>query len=100
MANIVIWGKTRDLLAGTFPAGITALEVDSLAALRESLDGSATLILADPARIEADREAVEAWLQDEGSQRGLLVAITDGDDGDDGAIMCSPGTGTTGFLRP
>ncbi len=83
MANIVIWGKTRDLLAGTFPAGITALEVDSLAALRESLDGSATLILADPARIEADREAVEAWLQDEGSQRGLLVAITDGDDGDE-----------------
>jgi HD-GYP domain-containing protein (c-di-GMP phosphodiesterase class II) len=83
MANIVIWGKTRDLLAGNFPAGITSVEVDSLAALRESLDGSATLILADPTRIEADREAVESWLKDEGSQRGLLVAITDGDDGDE-----------------
>jgi HD-GYP domain-containing protein (c-di-GMP phosphodiesterase class II) len=84
MANIVIWGKARDLVLGDFPPGITALEVDSLVSLRASIDGSgATLVLADPARIEPDRDAVESWLKQEGSAHGLLVAVTEASDTDD-----------------
>jgi HD-GYP domain-containing protein (c-di-GMP phosphodiesterase class II) len=84
MANIVIWGKTRELVLGEFPPGITAPEVDSLGSLRASLDGSgATLVLADPARIEADRDAVESWLNQEGNAQGLLVAVAEASDTDD-----------------
>jgi HD-GYP domain-containing protein (c-di-GMP phosphodiesterase class II) len=84
MANIVIWGKTRDLVVGGLPPGITPLEVETLSALRASLDGSgATLILADVARIETEREALGSWLDGEGSQQVLLVGVTNGADGDE-----------------
>ena len=84
MANIVIWGKTRDLVVGGFPPGITPLEVETLSALRASLDGSgATLILADVARIEGDREAVESWLTSGAGQQVLLVGIAEAGDGDE-----------------
>ena len=84
MASILIWGKARDLVAGDFPPGITASEVETLAGLRAGLDGAGTsLILADPARLEAEREAVESWLKGDGSVQGLLVAVTDPADGDD-----------------
>jgi len=84
MASILIWGKARELVAGDFPPGITASEVETLAGLRAGLDGAGTsLILADPARLEAEREAVESWLKGDGSVQGLLVAVTDPADGDD-----------------
>jgi hypothetical protein len=34
MANILVWGKGRDLIAGELPAGITTEEVDGLSELR------------------------------------------------------------------
>ncbi len=84
MANIAIWGKTRDLVTGGFPPGITPVEVETLNALQASLDGSsATLVLADIARVESEREAVESWLKSGGGQQVLLVGIADGSDGDE-----------------
>ena len=84
MANIAIWGKTRDLVAGGFPSGITPIEVDSLNALQASLDGSsATLVLADLTRVEKEREAVESWLKSGAGQQALLVGIAEGGDGDE-----------------
>jgi HD-GYP domain-containing protein (c-di-GMP phosphodiesterase class II) len=105
MANILIWGKARELLAGGVPAGITASEVGTLADLRTALEGSgASLILADPAHLSAEREATEAWLKSEGSQQGLLLAVATGD-GDE--ILrrfpfvddVVPGPLTAGWLR-
>src|SRR6266511_3967109 len=64
MANIAIWGKTRDLVTGGFPPGITP-------------------VLADIARVESEREAVESWLKSGGGQQVLLVGIADGSDGDE-----------------
>ena len=84
MANIAIWGKTRDLVTGGFPPGITPVEVETLNALRASLDGSgATLVLADVGRIENEREALASWLDGEGSQQVLVVGVTNGGDGDE-----------------
>jgi HD-GYP domain-containing protein (c-di-GMP phosphodiesterase class II) len=59
-------------------------EVRSLAALQAALDGrGAALVLADPAPLEAEREAIEAWLRGGGSAQAVLVAVTDPAEGDD-----------------
>ena len=39
MAHLLIWGETREILAGELPAGPPAEEVRSLAALEAALDG-------------------------------------------------------------
>jgi hypothetical protein len=76
MANILIWGTMRELLPGELPLGITAEEVDSLAALQAALDRRAsTLILTSPARIDGERPGVEAWVKSGARRRALLVAI-------------------------
>jgi hypothetical protein len=58
MAHLLVWGKTRELIAGDVPAGITTQEVESLAALQAAVEakGSA-LVLADPGRLDAERRA-------------------------------------------
>ena len=49
MAQVLIWGKSREMLAGSLPPGVSVEEVDSLAALRSRLDDKGgSLILADP----------------------------------------------------
>lgn len=84
MANILVWGKKRDLIAGEIPAGITTAEVDSLAAVQSALEGKAsTLVLADPARLEAEKPAVEAWVRGGGNRRALLVSVTEGGEADE-----------------
>jgi HD-GYP domain-containing protein (c-di-GMP phosphodiesterase class II) len=84
MANILVWGKTRDLIAGEIPAGIAADEVETLAAVQGVVDGKgSTLILADPARLHAERAALEAWIRGGGNRRALLVAAADARDADD-----------------
>jgi HD-GYP domain-containing protein (c-di-GMP phosphodiesterase class II) len=84
MANILVWGKTRDLIAGEIPAGIAADEVETLAAVQAVVDGKgSTLILADPARLHAERAALDAWIRGGGNRRALLVAATDAPDADD-----------------
>jgi HD-GYP domain-containing protein (c-di-GMP phosphodiesterase class II) len=84
MANTLIWGKTRDLLAGDLPPAVAAHEVACLAEVQASLDGKGgNLILADPAQIEAEREALESWLKAGGNLRAILVAVTEANQADD-----------------
>jgi len=76
MASILIWGKARDLVAGDLPAWLKVHEVAGLAELESAVDNQGgTLIVADSALIEAEREPLESWLKDGGSQRALLAAV-------------------------
>ena len=84
MANILVWGKTRDLIAGEIPAGIATEEVETLAAVQAVLLArGSTLVLADPRRLAAERPAIETWIRAGGNRRALLVAATDAADADD-----------------
>ncbi len=84
MAHLLIWSETREILAGGLPAGTPVEEVRSLAALQAALDGrGAALVLADPRQLEAEREAIEAWLRAGGSAQVVLVAVVDPEDGDE-----------------
>ena len=84
MANILVWGKTRDLIAGEIPAGITTEEVDSLASVQGVVEGrGSTLVLADPARLEAEKAALEAWVRGGGNRRALLVSVAEAAEADE-----------------
>ena len=84
MAHLLIWGDTREILAGGVPAGTPVEEVRSLAALQAALDGrGAALVLADPGHLEAEKDAVEAWLRAGGSAQAVLVAVAEPAEGDD-----------------
>jgi len=82
--NLIIWGDRRAMLAGHPPATALADEVRSLAGLEAALDGrGAALVLADPERLAAEREQVEAWLRGGGSARAVVVAVAASGDGDE-----------------
>jgi HD-GYP domain-containing protein (c-di-GMP phosphodiesterase class II) len=84
MANILVWGKTRDLISGEIPAGITTAEAATLAAVQAVVEGKgSTLVLADPVRLEAEKAALEAWIRAGGHRRALLVAAADAEAADD-----------------
>jgi HD-GYP domain-containing protein (c-di-GMP phosphodiesterase class II) len=84
MANILVWGKSRDLIAGELPAGITVQEVDNLSTLQAALEGKgSTLVLADIAHLEAERAALDAWVRSGGNRRALLVCVADAADADE-----------------
>jgi HD-GYP domain-containing protein (c-di-GMP phosphodiesterase class II) len=84
MSSILIWGKTRDVVVGDLPPGMSAQEVDSLAALQSCLDGKATtLILADPVRLDAEGAGLEDWLKGGRGHQAVVVAVTDSQEGDD-----------------
>jgi HD-GYP domain-containing protein (c-di-GMP phosphodiesterase class II) len=72
MANIIVWGKTRDVLAGDLPIGITAEEVDTLANLQAYL-GHASVILTDRDHLERERAGLELWVRGGGGRRALLL---------------------------
>ena len=83
MANILVWGKTRDLIAGEIPAGIATDEVETLAAVQAVIEGKgSTLVLADPARLDAEKGALETWIRAGGNRRALLVAAADAAEAD------------------
>jgi len=85
MTHLLIWGKTREILAGDLPAGLRADEVGSLAALQSVLDGRSggVMVLADPRSVEAEQEATDAWLRAGGSDKAVIVAVADPADGDE-----------------
>ena len=81
MAQLLIWGETREILAGPPPAGTA--EVASLDALEAAVDGRGpALVLADPRRLEAEKEAVEAWLRAGAVAHVVLLAVADANDGE------------------
>ncbi len=84
MANIVIWGKARDILVGELPLGFPALEVDTLATVQAALDSrTPTLILTDSAHLGRERGAVEGWVRGGGARHAMLVAACDPAEVDD-----------------
>jgi HD-GYP domain-containing protein (c-di-GMP phosphodiesterase class II) len=88
MAHLIIWGDPRSVLAGDSHAG--AEEVRTFAALEAALDGrGAALVLADAERLEAEKVAVEGWLNNGGSSRAVVVAVAQGG-GDDELLQRFP----------
>jgi HD-GYP domain-containing protein (c-di-GMP phosphodiesterase class II) len=85
MAHLLVWGETREILAGGPPAGTPVEEVSSLAALQAALEGrvAGAMALADPVRLEAEHEKIESWLRNGGSAQAYLVAVADPGGGDD-----------------
>jgi len=82
MANVIVWGRIREVLAGDLPLGITAEEVDTLATLQAQL-GRANLILTDPQHIERERVALELWVKGAGSRRTLLIVACEHEQADE-----------------
>ena len=84
MPQLLIWGATRELVAGALTPATHAEQVSSLAGLRAALDGGgAALVLADPACLEAERAEVEAWLRAGGSAQAVVMAVADASAADD-----------------
>ena len=84
MAHILIWGKSRELLAGGLPAGVVGEEVDTLAELKAAVEvKSASLVIADVSRLDAERDATQAWLRSGGKLKALLVAVADAEESDE-----------------
>ncbi|HXK08498.1 MAG TPA: HD domain-containing phosphohydrolase [Vicinamibacteria bacterium] len=79
MAQLLIWGETREILTGEMPAGIQIEEVKTLAAVEEALAGrlAGAMVVADPRCVEAEGEATAAWLRNGGSAQAFLVTVTD-----------------------
>ena len=79
MAQLLIWGETREILAGDLPAGVQVEEVKTLAAVEETLAGrlAGAMVVADPRCVEAEGEATAAWLRNGGSAQAFLVTVTD-----------------------
>ncbi len=84
MASIRFWGKARELVTGDLPAALQPREVATLAELRASLDQKGgTLVVADPACIEAEREELETWLREGGERRAVLVVVAQAAEADE-----------------
>jgi HD-GYP domain-containing protein (c-di-GMP phosphodiesterase class II) len=84
MSHLIVWGNTREIVAGELPATAAVEEVSTLAALEASLDGhGAALVIADPSRLEAERDATEAWLRKRGASRAVLIAVAGAGEGDE-----------------
>jgi HD-GYP domain-containing protein (c-di-GMP phosphodiesterase class II) len=83
MAQLLIWGETREILSGPAPAGLA--EVSSLAALEKALDGRGpALVLADARRLVAEKDAVEGWLPRAGAKAHVvLLAVADAAEGEE-----------------
>ena len=79
MTHLLIWGDTHELVSGELPAGIRVDRVTSLATLIAALDGrGGSLVLADAACLDAERDAVADWLRAGGSTLASVVAVTGG----------------------
>jgi HD-GYP domain-containing protein (c-di-GMP phosphodiesterase class II) len=84
MGSILIWGKTRELVAGELPPGVSLHEVADLAELRSGLEvGGGPLVLIGAPQLESHREAIEAWLKVEGAFRAVLAGVCDAGESDD-----------------
>jgi HD-GYP domain-containing protein (c-di-GMP phosphodiesterase class II) len=78
MASVLIWGKTRDLVGGSPPPGLTVHQAARLADVQALLDGKGgTLVLADARNLDAEREAFESWFKSGGSLRAVFVVAAE-----------------------
>jgi HD-GYP domain-containing protein (c-di-GMP phosphodiesterase class II) len=84
VAQLVIWGDPRTILAEELPPGLAAETVSSLAGLAAAVDGRGpALVLADVACVDAERDKALAWSRDGGHHRVVLLGVTEADRVDD-----------------
>jgi HD-GYP domain-containing protein (c-di-GMP phosphodiesterase class II) len=84
MGVVVVWGKSRDLIKGDPPYPFPVEEADTFADVRSQINGKGSpLILADPIRLVAEREAVEAWVKAGGALEAALVAVAEPGEADE-----------------
>lgn len=77
MAHILAWGNPREMLTREMVPGLTVRDVRTLADLKAALDDRDVLILADAANLEAELEAVTAWVRSGGTRRAVLMGVVD-----------------------
>ena len=83
MPNVLVWGKTRDLIAGDLPAGLPITEVSSLDEAKSQGGSHGTLLLTDLATIETHEKAIRKWLRGGGSAGTLLLVVAEATAGDE-----------------
>src|SRR5262245_15915977 len=84
MASILVWGKTRELVGGSLPPGLSVHQAARLAEVQALLDGKGgTLILADARQLDAEREAFEAWFKSGANLRAVFVAAAEAGEADE-----------------
>jgi len=84
MSSILVWGKTREILSGDLPPGISIEEVSTLAEMKAELRAKGSiLVLADASRLDAERDAVAAWIKSGESRLSLLVGVAPVEDADE-----------------
>src|SRR6266545_1487994 len=84
MSSILVWGKTREIVSGELPPGISIEEVSTLRELKAELQGKGSiLVLADASHLDAEREAVAEWVKSGESRRSLLVGVAPLPDADE-----------------
>ena len=83
MSNIIIWGKTRELISGQLPPGVSSREVATLAELKKHLDSKGgTLVLVHPGHLDSEGAALAEWLDDGGKLQALFVAVAEAEEAD------------------
>jgi HD-GYP domain-containing protein (c-di-GMP phosphodiesterase class II) len=76
MSSILVWGKTREVVAGALPPGITTDEVSTLAELKSELRGKGSiLVLADASHLDAERDALAEWVRSGETRLSLIVGV-------------------------
>jgi HD-GYP domain-containing protein (c-di-GMP phosphodiesterase class II) len=76
MSSILVWGKTREIVAGALPPGISTEEVSTLSELKTELRAKGSLlVLADASHLDAERDAVAAWIKSGEGRLSLLVGV-------------------------
>jgi HD-GYP domain-containing protein (c-di-GMP phosphodiesterase class II) len=83
MANILVWGNSRELLTRELVPGITTSEVRTLAELQAALDDRDVLVLTDPAHLDAELPGVTAWAKAGGTRRAVLMCVAEMGEADD-----------------
>jgi HD-GYP domain-containing protein (c-di-GMP phosphodiesterase class II) len=84
MSSILVWGKTREVIPGALPPGISIEEVSTLSALRIELRAKGSiLVLADASHLDAEREAVAAWIKSGESRLSMLVGMAPVEEADE-----------------
>ncbi len=73
--KILVWGGARDLLARDLPTGLGVQQVATLDELRARVDERGTLVLAEPAMIDAAAEGLRQWLAGAATPAAVIVAL-------------------------
>jgi len=84
MSSILVWGKTREIVSGALPPGISTEEVSTLSEMKAELRAKGSiLVLADASHLDAEREAIAAWIKSGESRLSLLVGVASVEEADE-----------------